>query len=164
MVIRFTKATRFLLICALLLVTALISIGTRSISVSAPYAAQGEPLPVVVYAGAGTALPTGIGPRELREDLEFLRPRYHALSEQDIVAALRRERALPAAPVVLVFDEGANGFAGALRPLLEEAGVPWFCATKTTALMRELRAAGFPVTRLERTAGLSLEEMLDMRR
>jgi len=160
MVIRITKAMRFFFVCALLLVTALISIGTRSISVSAPYNAQplpGRPLPIVVYH-ADT--PTSPSPREVREDLDgLLSGGYAALSERDLVASLRRESALPARSVLLLFDDRAPAF-GQLRPLLEESGLPWLPLDKAGLLTQELRAAGYAVVRVERVAGFTLVEQL----
>jgi len=142
--------TRFFFICALLLVTAVISIGTRSVTVSAPYK-TGEALPVVVYR-AGT--PTSPGEHELRADLSALGGLgYHPVSEQDLVLALRRERPLPAPPVLLLIDE-------AFAALPEESGLPWLPIEKAALLSKELRAAGYPVVQLERVAGFSLEEML----
>ena len=161
MVIRFTRATRFFCVCIMLAVTALISIGTRTISVSAPYSARGETLPVVIYRGVGGSLPTALSLRELQSDLAYLaKEGYTALSEQDLVAALRRESPLPEAPVLLLFDDGADAFAGTVLPLLEQRGLPWFSMSKSALLTQELRTAGHPVTRLERIAGFTLEEQL----
>jgi len=161
MVIRLTKATRFFCICALLLVTALISIGTRSVSVSAPYTSSGRALPVVAYRMGTPVSPT---PREVQEDLARLRAgEYTALSERDLVASLRREAPLPARPVLLLFDDKAAAFAKQLRPLLEESGLPWLPLSKAELLTKELRAAGVPVAQLERVAGFTLEELLEMR-
>jgi len=160
MVIRFTKATRFLLICILLLVTALISIGTKSMSVSAPYSAP-TALPLVVYRAIGTEAPTALSLQELQADLDFLQEHFNALSEQDIVYTLRREKALTTSPVLLVFDDSSRSFAETIQPLLESQGIPWFSAAKTTALVNELRAAGFPVTQLERSGGVALREQME---
>ena len=161
MVIRFTKATRFFCVCALLLLTALISIGTRSISVSTPYTFRSRPLPVVIYRDLGGAHPTSLALEELERDLAFLEERgYTPLSEQELVAALRRETPLPANPVLLLFDEGSKPFAAGALPLLKEAGLPWLPMSKSTQLSNELRAAGYPVTRLERVSGFTLEEQM----
>jgi len=160
MVIRFTKATRFLLVCILLFITALISIGTKSMSVSAPYSAP-RALPLVIYRGIGSGAPTALSLQELQADLDFLQERFNALSEQDIIYTLRREKALTMAPVLLVFDDESESFIENIRPLLEEQGIPWFSAAKTTALVNELRSAGFPVTQLERSGGIALKEQMD---
>ena len=164
MVIRFNKATRFVCVCALLLVTALISIGTKSISVSAPYMLQGQPLPVVVYRGVGGEAATALSLRELRDDLAWLGEKgYSALSEPELVAALRRESPLPGAPVLLLFDDAAPDFTRLIKPVLDECGVSWFPMGKSGLLTQELRAAGHPVTRLERSAGFTLEEQMKLR-
>jgi hypothetical protein len=158
LVIRFTKATRFFCICAMLLVTALISISTRSISVSAPYAPPG-PVQVVSFPLPGSS-PAAPNLRTLTADLDYLaRSGRSVLSEQALVAALRRETPLPAEPVLLLFDDAAEGFAQ-LRPLLEERGLPWIPREKSALLTQELRAAGYAVTRLERTGGFALEDQL----
>jgi len=160
MVIRFTKAARFLFVCILLLVTALISIGTKSMSVSAPYSAP-KALPVVIYRDVGTGAPTALSLQDLQADLDFLQEYFHALSEQDIIYTLRREKALTTAPVLLVFDDTSKPFIEDIQPLLEEKGMPWFSAAKTTALVNELRSAGFPVTQLERSGGVALREQME---
>jgi len=162
MVIRFTRATRFFCVCALLLLTALVSIGTRSVSVSTPYTFRGRPLPVVIYRDLAGGRPTGLTLEELREDLAFLEQAgYTALSEQELVAALRRESPLPEAPVLLLFDDAAKAFAAEVLPMLGEAGLPWFPLSKSGLLSDELRAAGYPVTRLERVSGFTLEEQIN---
>ena len=161
MVIRFTKATRFLCVCVMLAVTALISISTKSISVSAPYNARSKPLPVVVYRGIEDGSPTALSLRELRDDLAFLAGSGRAaLSEQALVSALRREASLPGEPLLLLFDDSAKRFRSKIQPLLEEQGLPWFSLEKAALLSQELRAAGCPVVRLERRAGFTLEEQL----
>ena len=168
MVIRLTKATRFFCICALLLVTALISIGTRSISVSAPYNFRSQPLPmgnqllpIVIYR---VDTPTCPSLHEMKEDLAGLQGGdYTALSERELVASLRRESALPARPVLLLFDDAAPAFAEQLRPLLEESGLPWLPLSKAGLLTQELRAAGYAVARVERAAGFTLEEQLGIK-
>ena len=159
MVIRFTKTTRFLVICVLLLVTALISIGTKSMSVSAPYAASGA-LPVVIYRDVGAEGPTSPSLQELEADLAYLQAHYNALSEQDIVYTLRRGKALTETPVLLVFDDAPERFGADILPLLEERDIPWFSASKSTVLVSELRTAGFAVTQLERTGGVALRDQL----
>jgi len=170
MVIRLTRATRFFCVCAMLAVTALISIGTKSISVSAPYGVRGRgafpgaSLPLVIYRDIGGDSPLALRLQELRDDLDFLTGSgYTALSERDLMAALRRETPLPGEPVLLLFDDGGE-FADKLKPLLEEQGIPWFSLGQSTLLSQELRAAGYPVTRLERTAGFTLEEQLGIRK
>ena len=162
MVIRFTKATRFICICLMLLITALISIGTRSMSVSAPYQTRHSPLPVVVYRAVENGCPTASSLRDLRQDLDYLRENgYTVLSEQELVAALRREQALPERAVLLLFDDRAEHFAGEIQPLLDEHELPWIPLEKSAVLTRELRAAGFPVTRLERSGVFALEEQIN---
>jgi len=164
MVIRFTKATRFFCVCVLLLLTALISIGTRSMSVSAPYNTRHNTLPVVVYRSVESGSPTALSLRELKEDLDYLvGGDYYVLSEQELVAALRLERAIVGRPVLLLFDNRAENFAQDIQPLLEERELPWFSLEQSTILTRELRAAGFPITRLERSGAFTLEEQLNMR-
>jgi len=158
MVIRFTKATRFFCICALLLVTALVSIGTRSVSVAAPYK-PGEALPVVIYRAG---IPTSPSAQEIRGDLSALGG-FTPLSEQDLVAALRHALPLPARPVLLLFDDDDPGFAEGLRPLLDESGLPWLPLSKAALLSKELRAAGYPVLQLERVSGFALQELLDIK-
>lgn len=161
MIIRFTKATRFFCVCVLLLITGLISIGTKIISVSAPYAAQPEALPVVVYRGAGESAPTAVSLRELAADLAWLSENgYSVLSEQDLVASLRRETPLPSRPILMLFDDTAGDFAASVLPLLEEHGFPWFSLSKSTLLTQELRTAGYAVTRLERSGGFTLAEQI----
>ena len=161
MIIRFTKATRFLCVCALLLLTALISIGTKSISVSTPYAFRGRPLPVVIYRNLNDGGPASLSLGGLRADLAWLAGNeYTALSEQELVAALRREAPLPESPVLLLFDDSAKAFAAEVLPILKEAGLPWFPLSKSGLLSNELRAAGYPVTRIERVGGFTVEEQI----
>ncbi|MDR0531508.1 MAG: hypothetical protein LBG83_05525 [Oscillospiraceae bacterium] len=160
MVIKITKATRFFCICALLLVTALISIGTKSVTVSAPYTPRGAALPLLIYRATGA--PTALRPRDVQTDLAWLAKQgYTALSEQELVAALRRQIPLPEQPILLMFDDAAKEFRQSILPLLERERIPWFSASKSADLSNELRAAGFPVKRMERTAGLGLEDLLD---
>jgi len=159
MVIRFTRATRFLLVCILLLITALISIGTKSMSVSAPYTAP-TALPVVVYHGIENGEPTALRLRDLQDDLEFIQERFNALSEQDVVYTLRWEKALTRTPVLLIFDDTAENFADEILPLLDKNEVPWFSAAKRATLVNELRSAGFPISQLERTGGVALRDQL----
>jgi len=162
MVIRFTRATRFFCACALLLLTALVSIGTRSVSVSMPYTFRERPLPVVIYRNISGGKPTDLTLEEFKQDLAFLEQSgYTALSEQELVAALRRESPLPASPVLLLFDEGAKAFKAEALPLLKEAGLPWFSLSKSGLLSNELRAAGYPVMRIERVSGFTLEEQIN---
>jgi len=160
MVIRFTRATRFLLICILLLITALISIGTKSMSVSAPYAAP-IALPVIVYRGIENGEPAALRLQELQHDLDFIQERFNALSEQDVVCTLRREKALTRTPVLLIFDDTAENFANEILPLLDENEIPWFSAAKRATLVNELRSAGFPVAQLERTGGVALRDQIN---
>ena len=162
MVIRFTRATRFFCVCALLLLTALISIGTKSVSVSTPYTFRGRPMPVVIYRGLDSGRPTSLTLEELGKDIAWLaQSGYTALSEQELVAALRRESPLPESPVLLLFDDSAKPFKAGALPLLKEAGLPWFPLSKSGLLSNELRAAGYPVTRLERVSGFALEEQIN---
>jgi len=162
MVIRFSRAARFFCVCALLLLTALISIGTRSVSVSTPYDFRGRALPVVIYRNLNDGGPASLTPEDLRADVAWLAAEgYEALSEQELVAALRRKAPLPAAPVLLLFDDGAKAFASDVLPILNEANLPWFSLEKSTLLANELRAAGYPVTRIERVAGFSVGEQIN---
>jgi len=162
MVIRFTKATRFLCICALLLLTALIGIGTRSVTVSTPYTFRGRAISVVIYRSLDDGRPTGLTPEDLKADLAWLTENgYGALSEQELVAALRREFPLPARPVLLLFDDQAKTFAAHVLPILKDAGVPWFPMGKYALLSGELRAAGYPVTRVERVGGFTVGEQVE---
>ncbi|MDR2753044.1 MAG: hypothetical protein LBB50_01895 [Oscillospiraceae bacterium] len=162
MVIRLTKATRFFCICAMLLVTVLISIGTRGITVSAPYAVPNSaPVRLVVYRGAGGEGVAALTLRELEADLDFLlESGCVVLAEETLVAALRRETPLPPAPVLLLFESGDKAFAARVQPLLAARGLPWVAYEKSALLTQGLRAAGYAVARLERTAGFALEEQL----
>jgi len=158
MIIRLNKATRFFLICAMLAITALVSIGTRSMSVSAPYHTPNATLPIIVYRAEAVCL------RQLQADLDYLADGgYAVVGEQELVAALRRARELPDKTVLLLFDDGCDVFAAQTRPLLEERELPWFSLESSTVLTRELRAAGHPITRLERADVFSLEEQLAVR-
>jgi len=162
MVIRFTRATRFFCVCALLLLTTLISIGTRSITVSTPYTFRGRTMPVVIYRDLNGGRPTSLTLEELGKDLAWLAENsYAALSERELVAALRREAPLPASPVLLLFDDSAKSFAAEVLPMLKEAGLHWLPLSKSTLLANELRAAGYPVTRLERVGGFTIEEQIN---
>ena len=161
MVIRFTKTTKFFLVCALLLVTALISIGTKSMSVSAPYSAPAA-LPLVIYRDIGEDSPTSLDIQGVRDDLDYLRKHFTALSEQEIVYTLRRKKALTLSPVLLIFDDTAETFGAEILPLLEERELPWFSVSKAKTLTDELRTAGFPVKQFERTGGISIEEQLGL--
>jgi len=162
LVIRFTRATRFFCACALLLLMALISIGTKSVSVSTPYTFRGRPLPVVIYRGLEDGRPTGLTLEELGKDIAWLAQEgYTALSEPELVAALRRKAPLPEAPVLLLFDDAAKSFAAGALPMLREAGLPWFPLSKSVALANELRAAGYPVTRIERVGGFTMEAQIN---
>jgi len=161
MIIRLTKATRFLLICVLLLVTVLIGIGTRSVTVSAPYQPRAQAMPVIVYRALGDDSPAAVPLRQLRDDLDFLlHEDFSALGEPDLVAALRRQTSLPGHAVLLLFDNTCERFAHDVLPLLEERELPWIPMEKSALLTRELRAAGHSVARYERTPTLALEEQL----
>ncbi|MCL2107206.1 MAG: hypothetical protein FWH26_09175 [Oscillospiraceae bacterium] len=161
MVIRVTRATKFFCVCAFLLVSVMVSIGTRSITVSSPYAAGRTPLPLLLYRGLETGGPTALTVEDLRRDIAFLRENgYAAVSERELLAALRREAPLPDRPVLLLFDDTLASFAETVRPCLEQAGTAWFPLAKAGLLSKELRAAGMPVTRLERTAGIGMEDYL----
>ena len=72
MVIRFTKATRFLCVCALLALTALVGIGTKSVSVSTPYTFRGRAMPVVIYRNLGDGKPNSPTLEDLRADIDCL--------------------------------------------------------------------------------------------
>lgn len=158
MIIRLNKATRFLCICAMLTVTALISIGTRGMTVSAPYQVRTNTVPVIVYRAEAVSL------RELQEDLEYLASGgYVVISEPELVAALRRERELPEKTVVLLFDDSCEVFERTVRPLLAEQELPWFSLEKSAVLTRELRTAGHPVARFERGSVFTLEEQMRVR-
>ncbi|MCL2495376.1 MAG: hypothetical protein FWE98_06955 [Oscillospiraceae bacterium] len=162
MVIRFSRAARFFCACALLLLTALISIGTRSVSVSTPYDFRGRALPVVIYRNLNDGGPASLTLEDLRADIAWLAEQgYEALSERDLVAALRREFPLPAAPVLLLFEDGAERFEADVLPILREAGLNWFSVGKSALLANELRAAGYPVTRIERVAGFTVGEQVN---
>ena len=164
MVIRFNKATRFVLICAMLIVTALISIGTRSMSVSAPYHTRGGPVFVAVYRVVEGDCAASVSLRELEADLDHLAEGgYAVLSEQALVAALRREAALPGGAVLLLFDDSAALFETQVQPLLEERELPWFSLEQSAILTRELRAAGHSIARLERAGMFTLEEQMHLR-
>jgi hypothetical protein len=160
LVIRLSRATKFLAICAMVALTALISIGTRSISVSSPFApTRTEPLPLLYYRdvaaeGQGTTLPLW----ELEADLDYFAGHgILPLSERDVVSMLRLERDFPAYPALLLFDENAPAFQEQVRSLLESRGIPWISLEKSEELTRELRAAGYVMTRLERVAGVPLD-------
>ncbi|MCL2195443.1 MAG: hypothetical protein FWB76_05770 [Oscillospiraceae bacterium] len=161
MIIRLTKATRFLIICALLLVTALIGIGTRSVTVSAPYTSRSQAMPVIVYRAVDGESPAAVPLRQLEDDLDFLlHAGYSALGEPELVAALRRQATLPGHAVLLLFDNTCERFARDVLPLLEERELAWIPVEKSGVLTRELRAAGHSVARYERTPTLTLEEQL----
>jgi len=148
----------------MLLITALISIGTRSMSVSAPYQTRHSPLPVVVFRAVENGCPTAPGLRDLQQDLDYLRENgYTVLSEQALVAALRRERPLEDRAVLLLFNDGAPNFEQQVQPLLDERELPWIPLEKSPVLTRELRAAGVPITRLERSGAFALQEQMSMR-
>jgi len=151
----------------MLAVTALVSIGTKSISVSAPYSARGaalskaDALVLVVYRDVEGDSPAALSLRELRDDLAFLAGGVvAALSERELVAAIRHESPLPGTPLLLLFDESTDVFEAKIEQLLNEQGVPWMPLEKSALLSQELRVAGYPVTRLERTSGFTLEEQL----
>ncbi|MDR3313889.1 MAG: hypothetical protein LBS96_05460 [Oscillospiraceae bacterium] len=136
----------------------LISLGTRSITVSTPYAGERTPLPLLLYRSLGEG-ENALRRNDVRRDLAYLLQNgYTAVSEQELLAALRREAPLPAQPVVLLFDDANPAFAAEVLPVLQEAELPWFPLRKATALSQELRTAGYPVTRLERMAGIAMEE------
>ena len=161
MVIRFTKATRFLCVCALLALTALVGIGTKSVTVSTPYSFRGSAMPVVIYRDLSGGRPTGLTLEDLKADIAWLAgEEYEALSEQELVAALRREAPLPEHPVLLLFDDNAKTFKSHVLPILKEAGLAWFPMGKYVLLSNELRAAGFPVTRIERVGGFEIGEQV----
>ena len=162
MVIRFTKATRFLCVCALLLLTALVGIGTKSVTVSTPYTFRGRAMPVVVYRDLSGGKPTSLTLDDLKADIAWLAGEgYEALSEQELVAAMRRESPLPAHPVLLLFDDSAKTFTAHVLPMLKEAGLNWFSISKSILLANELRAAGHPVTRIERVGGFTIGEQVN---
>ena len=162
MVIRFTKAARFLCVCALLLLTALIGIGTKSVTVSTPYSTRGPAMPVVVYRNLDNGKPNGLTLDELEADIAWLEAEgYEALSELELVAALRRESPLPEHPVLLLFDDQAKSFTSNVQPILKEAGLNWFSMSKSNLLSNELRAAGYPVTRIERVSGFEVGEQIN---
>jgi hypothetical protein len=164
MIIRLTKATRFLLICALLLTTVFISIGTRSVTVAAPYTSRAQALPVVVFRVAGGESPAAISLRQLEDDLDYLLAAgYAMLGEPELVAALRRQATLPGHAVILLFDNHDVQFTARVLPLLEERELPWIPLEKSALLTRELRAAGHAVARYERTPTLTLEQQLTNR-
>ncbi|MCL2446306.1 MAG: hypothetical protein FWD06_06025 [Oscillospiraceae bacterium] len=162
MIIRLTKATRFLIICALLLVTALIGIGTRSVTVSAPYTPRAQAMPVIVYRAMERDSPAAISLQQLEDDLDFLLDNdFVVLGEPDLVAALRRQATLPGHAVLLLFDDTCRKFTRRVLPLLEERELPWIPAEKSGLLTRELRAAGHSVARYERTPTLTLQQQLE---
>ncbi|MCL2531845.1 MAG: hypothetical protein FWE40_06790 [Oscillospiraceae bacterium] len=161
MIIRLTKATRFLLICALLLVTALISIGTRSVTVSAPYTPRAQAMPVIVYRAVGEDSPNAVPLRQLKDDLDYLLQQdFIVLGEPELVAALRRQATLPGRAVLLLVDNTCERFDRDILPLLEERELPWIPMEKSGVLTQELRAAGHSVARVERTPTMTLEEQL----
>ena len=158
MVIRLSKATGFFCLCVLLVVSILIGLGTRSINVNAPYAGEDTPLPLLIYGSLGqgdAALDSG----DLRRDIAYLLQNgFTPISEQELMAALRRQAPLPAKPVMLLFDDANPAFASEARPVLEEAGIPWLPISKAVTLSKELRMAGYPVTRMERVKGIAMED------
>jgi hypothetical protein len=158
MVIRLTKATKFFCLCALLLISVLIGLGTRSITVSTPYAEAQEPLPLLLYRNLGQG-DAALGRNDLRRDLAYLLQNgYTVVSEQELVAALRQSAPLPAQPIALLFDDESPAFVAEALPVLQETGLPWFPLQKLTELSKELRIAGYPVTRMERMAGIAMED------
>jgi hypothetical protein len=160
MIIRFTKATKFMLLCALLVLSAVISIGTKTITVSQPITASGaQPLPMLVYRLSGAATPNV---NDVRDDLEYLHENsYTILSERDLLASLRSKTPLPSKSVVLLFEDGGKTFREDFAPELDADGASWFPLSKIAALMQELRVAGYPCARLERSAVFSPQDYFD---
>ena len=63
------------------------------------------------------------GPRALRRQLEFLTRRGYTFCDfDDVAAAQRGERSLPARPVLLTFDDGHRDNVTAGLPILRELG------------------------------------------
>ncbi|MDR1928365.1 MAG: hypothetical protein LBQ33_07000 [Oscillospiraceae bacterium] len=160
MVIRLTKATRFFILCLLALTGVLVSIGTRSITVASPYAASGAALPLLIYRTVESSAEAPLSLDDLRGDLRrFERSGFVALSQAALLAVLRQEKTMPTRPLLLVFDETMPGFGAQVRPLLEQEGLAWFPLARLEALQRQLRSAGYAVTRLERNSGVTMEDI-----
>jgi hypothetical protein len=159
MVIRFSKATQFFCLCVLLLAGVLVSLSTRSITVSTPFSSRGEELPVLLYRKVGEPGSESFPLAQLRSDLAYFKERGHTpVSEQELLKAIRREAELPERPVLLLFEDERPLFQSLARPLLLREGVPWFPLAKSAALARELRMAGYAVVRMERRAEVPVEQ------
>jgi hypothetical protein len=162
MVIRFTKATKFLVLCLILALCAVISVTTRTVTVSTPVGAvAGQPLYLLVYRTLGESEPTAPGRAQVQSDLEFLKNNgFIILSEQELLKTLRREEPLPVRSVVLLFNTDASAFKNEVKNDLEKSGTPYFSLRKIAALTQELRAVGCPVTQVERNAAADLDFFL----
>lgn len=64
-------------------------------------------------------------PRALfRLHLDYLKRRYHVVSLDEFLTAVRERRELPANAVVLTFEDGVRNFLTVAAPLLKERGFP----------------------------------------
>ncbi|MDR2524880.1 MAG: hypothetical protein LBC83_01605 [Oscillospiraceae bacterium] len=160
MVIRLTKATKFLCLCALLLVSVLISLSTRSITVHTPYAGEPQTVALLLYQSLGEEA-NALRGDDVAADMACLaRDGYTPLSQEDLRAVLRSETKLPPRAVVLLFDDQAPAFTTEAKPVLEASALPWLPMTELTVILRDLQQAGYPVVRLERVAGVALPVQL----
>ncbi|MDR1733576.1 MAG: hypothetical protein LBR73_01645 [Oscillospiraceae bacterium] len=158
MVIRITRAGKFALVCVLLVITAVIALKTSTITVSTPYSGVTAPVPILVYRSAEGKSPVAATLTDVQQDVAFLKDAGYAfMSEEVLMGALRSEKALPGKSVLLVFDENLSGFNPDIQAFLAAESLSWFTLDEAGTLMDELRAAGCPITKLERSAGVSLE-------
>ena len=108
-------------------------------------------------------------PRELDDRLDWLRANgYESVGMDDLLAARRGERALPAHPVVITFDDGGRDCIEHAVPALIQRGFTatfYIVAGVVGAPMRwlraeigfELPAADWPALRAAEAAGMSCE-------
>ncbi|HKP16807.1 MAG TPA: polysaccharide deacetylase family protein [Gemmatimonadaceae bacterium] len=108
-------------------------------------------------------------PRELDERLDWLRSKgYESVSMDDLVAARRGERALPARPVVITFDDGGRDCIEHAVPALAQRNYGatfYIVAGVVGGPMRwlnaeigfELPAADWPALRAAEAAGMHCE-------
>jgi peptidoglycan/xylan/chitin deacetylase (PgdA/CDA1 family) len=108
-------------------------------------------------------------PRELEQRLDWLRAkRYETVSMDDLLAARRGERALPARPVVITFDDGGRDCLEHAVPALIRRGYTatfFIVAGAVGGTMRwlraeigfELPAADWPELRAAEAAGMKCE-------
>lgn len=108
-------------------------------------------------------------PRELEQRLDWLRTKgYESVGMDDLLAAWRGDRALPARPVVITFDDGGRDCLEHAVPALVQRGYTatfFIVAGAVGGAMRwlraeigfELPAADWPVLRAAEAAGMQCE-------